>query len=961
MKNRITPMIVSAALAASVIGSSSALAESGKAEYGSLTVTVYNEDEGGLYTDEHTSFMICGGPDEHAAPGMAGAVFLCDVTPSESNPFVMNDIYISDNFKYTIVDTGSPDYDGFNYRIDYERSDRTFKFTENPDQDLSIYMKKNYFVVSSDKSVTVATHGQDIADNVWTVIHQASELINSDDFKALDTADRISEAKELMKSLSDEELIADYAFDAENNVMNFTYKHGTITGQLRPAVFEDEHKQLTQNGTADNTEEISYKIVRLPDKVEYKLGESISLKGIQVEMKNGDEEPVVYTYPDVAFDYQSNIPKAPTVILHSDFRSDKAGTYKVEVVGADNVSFDVKVVDDTSLSDTTGTFPVTVQTVVTATTTAADPEIKDPAVFTEGEMMTLDDVIELSKKGKALTLKDFAKFKGVIAGSGILILEYDFGGGCFLTVGSIEPYHIDYAILRYPGCEKSIDIRTDDVEAYLAEMKAKNDPAANNGKKKMTLYDVMEFARMGDILDWSDFDEYVGEDGWHGTGMYTHTYSFDLGDGFVLYVGGNQPARPETIFLYRYDPENGMDIREEGINNFIYITADQLMNVEVLEVNGDTLLVRADDCSGELLTLPTKYLDSDVVPKAGMKLEVTYVGGILQTYPAQFGEVKKVSVIQNGIPMDGDANCDGSVDLADAILIMQALANPNKYGIDGTAEHHLTSLGRIKADMDGNGLTVDDALAIQLKLLGLSDNAADPDITVFGLAPSKTGVKEFLADNPTVKSSYQGDELFNVTPEEITDRYNFRIFKYSSDCESYLEYNGKTYHIGTGFGGPGTVSFAVADIDANNSPELYFTYSFGSGIHASDIGYFDFATETVSELEFYYERGLTDQGFDFELRDLAFVVNNNRLEIYSAAANGNSFVNLEVELKEKLGEITLNNGAIKAAEQSIDSSLIANKLFIYEKEGFGGDFYITFNEDGTFMYSPGVLSSYLGG
>ena len=69
--------------------------------------------------------------------------------------------------------------------------------------------------------------------------------------------------------------------------------------------------------------------------------------------------------------------------------------------------------------------------------------------------------------------------------------------------------------------------------------------------------------------------------------------------------------------------------------------------------------------------------------------------------------------------MKGDANCDGQVDMADAVLIMQALANPNKYGIDGTAEHHLTSIGKENGDMDGDGLTVGDAQAIQKILLGL--------------------------------------------------------------------------------------------------------------------------------------------------------------------------------------------------------------------------------------------------
>ena len=69
--------------------------------------------------------------------------------------------------------------------------------------------------------------------------------------------------------------------------------------------------------------------------------------------------------------------------------------------------------------------------------------------------------------------------------------------------------------------------------------------------------------------------------------------------------------------------------------------------------------------------------------------------------------------------LKGDVNCDTEVDMSDAVLIMQALANPNKYGIDGTAENHLTEQGKLNGDMDGDGLTVGDAQEIQKKLLGL--------------------------------------------------------------------------------------------------------------------------------------------------------------------------------------------------------------------------------------------------
>lgn len=61
--------------------------------------------------------------------------------------------------------------------------------------------------------------------------------------------------------------------------------------------------------------------------------------------------------------------------------------------------------------------------------------------------------------------------------------------------------------------------------------------------------------------------------------------------------------------------------------------------------------------------------------------------------------------------VDGDSNCDEQMDMSDVVFIMQSLANPNKYQI--------TKQGKFNADIDGNGLTVGDAQAIQKLLLGL--------------------------------------------------------------------------------------------------------------------------------------------------------------------------------------------------------------------------------------------------
>ena len=75
--------------------------------------------------------------------------------------------------------------------------------------------------------------------------------------------------------------------------------------------------------------------------------------------------------------------------------------------------------------------------------------------------------------------------------------------------------------------------------------------------------------------------------------------------------------------------------------------------------------------------------------------------------------------VDDTITVRGDANGDGQVDMSDAVLIMQALANPNKHGTSGTSPTHITAAGFKYADTDGNGLTVNDALRIQKFLLGL--------------------------------------------------------------------------------------------------------------------------------------------------------------------------------------------------------------------------------------------------
>lgn len=115
------------------------------------------------------------------------------------------------------------------------------------------------------------------------------------------------------------------------------------------------------------------------------------------------------------------------------------------------------------------------------------------------------------------------------------------------------------------------------------------------------------------------------------------------------------------------------------------------------------------------------------------------------TYPVNGGaEVKRLSASE--VKVKGDANNDGQMDMADVVLIMQSLANPNKY--------QLTEQGRINADMDGNGITVADAQAIQMMLLGL-DKEKEPPVSEIASLDFKTADEVIKAVNNTDLSKYE--------------------------------------------------------------------------------------------------------------------------------------------------------------------------------------------------------------
>ena len=145
--------------------------------------------------------------------------------------------------------------------------------------------------------------------------------------------------------------------------------------------------------------------------------------------------------------------------------------------------------------------------------------------------------------------------------------------------------------------------------------------------------------------------------------------------------------------------------------------------------------------------------------------------------------------IMDSVAVNGDANCDGELSMADAVLIMQSLANPERFGENGTDKNHITEQGKKNADIagDNDGITNADALAIQMKLLGL-DNTVDAEYekTIdwhWGNLPS--GVWELCRGNGNSAVITNADELKTyikqVAPKEsissYIEKYNDIYFK----------------------------------------------------------------------------------------------------------------------------------------------------------------------------------------
>lgn len=172
--------------------------------------------------------------------------------------------------------------------------------------------------------------------------------------------------------------------------------------------------------------------------------------------------------------------------------------------------------------------------------------------------------------------------------------------------------------------------------------------------------------------------------------------------------------------------------------------------------------------------------------------------------------------------------------------------------------------------------------------------------TEMTITSSNNQVSDFVAKNIDYETEYETDECYNITPVFIDNNSDYKVFKYINSAESFIMYDGEIYSIGTCFGGFGITSMALADLNKDGEYELYYTFSWGSGIHRSQAGYFDPISKEIHIFEYSLFHS-----------DMMLTVNNDGdLCVNSAYLNINDFVNFSIKAQDFMGTIRIEEDKI---------------------------------------------------
>ncbi len=204
---------------------------------------------------------------------------------------------------------------------------------------------------------------------------------------------------------------------------------------------------------------------------------------------------------------------------------------------------------------------------------------------------------------------------------------------------------------------------------------------------------------------------------------------------------------------------------------------------------------------------------------------------------------------------------------------------------------------------------------------------------------SKEGVNEFynlltsINENKYIKEK---ETFYNVTTDNIKN-LGVSLFK-DGFANTYLLYKNNIYYFAFGNGGYGFINAVTCDYDNNGISDILYTYSYGSGIHRSEVALFDLAK---CELTILFST-LVDSSKEDHMKDLVLekrIVDNKPIyEAYFAdikldeSTNYDSFI-IESTLKKELFKVvTLENYTSNEFVSTKISKIEEDDELIYSKE-----------------------------
>ncbi len=331
-------------------------------------------------------------------------------------------------------------------------------------------------------------------------------------------------------------------------------------------------------------------------------------------------------------------------------------------------------------------------------------------------------------------------------------------------------------------------------------------------------------------------------DNWHGASIALDSNAFVGGNSYSFSTGVLQKSGDavdmQLTLQYSLDGEEHYDkIASVSAKSGEWTKLENTSFTIPKGASNLLLYVEAPD------SLTDFYIDEAKGSKEGTKSSVTTGGGTVkgenpvESMTTTTVSDEKTTTTTTAKPVDpdkkvtkwGDANCDGEVRLNDAVLVMQAIGNPDVYGISGSSKTHITEQGMLNGDVNeaGNGLTNLDALAIQKYLINLIDKL--PESIQAGndnpYVTTTTTKKPVNTTTTTAKPNVPDAEFFMDSFSNGTDGWEKRgAASLSLDKDTYYS-EGSSLKV---TGREDTWQGAAKSLD--NSYKAGETYSFSAGV-----------------------------------------------------------------------------------------------------------------------------------